>query len=139
MLRLASVSHSRDGYRLHVDDVPVWAWAIDSVNIGIIQATCSLSSGWACPLCLCSKVSWAWKIGWGRDEDGLRRHSLGGFLFGLGQRGGRFCLKRSREVYVRPLTFDEMCERFPDKRVEWDDDGEMCVRGVLIDNGRTDA
>ena len=133
MLRVASVWHGKDGYTLRIEDVPAWAYAIDAVNNAVIGGVCAVSKGWACPLCLCSKAGWTFKVGWGRDEDGLRRHSLGGLLFALGQRGGRFCLRRSREVYVRALTFDEVCEYFPDKRVEWDDDGEDYVRGVMID------
>lgn len=132
MIRTARVYHNKDGYTLHVIDVPVWAYAIDAVNDAIIGAVCGASRGWLCPLCLASKADWTFGIGWGRDEDGHHRHSLGGLLFKLGQRGGRFHLNREKELYARPLTFDEVCEHFPDSRAEWDDDGEMCVRGVLL-------
>jgi hypothetical protein len=132
MIRIARVLHGKDGYILQVEDVPAWAYAIDTVNEAVIGAACGWSHGWACPLCLCAKWDWTFKAGWGRDEDGLRRHSLGGLLFHLGQRGGRFCLKRTRMRYERPLTFEEACEHFPESRIEWDDDGEMCVRGVLL-------
>ena len=131
MIRTASVWHGKDGYDLHVADVPAWAYAVDAVNNAIIGAVCGLSKGWACPLCLCSRLDWTFRIGWGKDEDGYLRRSLGGLLFALGQRGGRFCLNRTRELYVRPLSFDEVCEHFPDSRTEFDDDGETCIRGVL--------
>jgi hypothetical protein len=134
MIRLASVWHGKDGYTLHIEDVPAWAYAIDSVNNSIIAAICRISKGWTCPLCLCNQAGWTFRLGWGKDEDGLRRHSLGGLLFRIGQRGGRFCLKRRREIYVRQLTFDEVCEHFADNRVEWDDNGEDYVRGVLVTN-----
>jgi len=134
MLRLASVSLGKDGYGLHVEDVPAWAWAADSLIGGINHAICAASKGWACPLCLSSRIpDRVFQIGWGWDaEYEMRRHSLGSLLFALGQHDGNFSYKRRREVYVRALTFDEVCEHFPDKRIEWDDDGEMCVRGVLI-------
>lgn len=132
MIRIATVWHGKDGYTLEVSDVPAWAYVLDSVNNGIVNSVCKTTGGWGCPLCLCSLAGWTFKAGWGRDEDGLRRHSLGGLLFWLGQRGGNICLKREREVYSRPLTFDEVCEHFPDKRVEWDDDGEDYIRGVMV-------
>jgi len=134
MMRLASVYFTKDGYRLDVADVPAWAWALDSAAGGINRAVCKVSKGWGCPLCLCSQTEWVWRIGWGWDaEYEMRRHSLGGLLFALGQHDGNFAYKRKRDVYTRPLTFDEVCEHFPDSRVEWDDDGETCVRGVLTD------
>lgn len=132
MIRTASVWHGKDGYVLRIEDVPAWAYAIDAVNNAVINAACKWSRGWACPLCLCSRCQWTFKAGWGHGEDGLLNHSLGGLLFWLGQRGGRFCLKRAQLRYERPLSFDEVCEHFPGSRTEWDDDGEMCVRGVLI-------
>lgn len=140
MLRLATVSHSKDGYSLHVEDVPVWAWALDSLIGGTSRALCKLTRGWGCPLCLCNQIpDRVFQIGWGWDaEYEMRRHSLGSLLFALGQHDGNFSYRRRREVYVRPLTFDEVCEHFPDKRTEWDDDGEMCVCGVLIDTAGAD-
>lgn len=131
-MRIAVVCHGKDGYLLRVEDIPAWAYLLDAINEGLIGRWCKLTRGWGCPLCLCSNNEWTFSVGWGRDEDGLRRHSLGGFLFALGQRGGRFRLGRSPLLYERLLTFDEVCEHFPGDRTEWDDDGEMCVRGVLV-------
>ena len=141
MIRTASVWRGKDGYELHVEDVPAWAYAVDAANNAIIGAVCGITKGWACPLCLCSRLDWTFRIGWGHDKPGdpdydpdsdLLKHSLGGLLFALGQRGGRFCLNRTRELYVRPLSFDEVCEHFPGSRTEFDDDGETCIRGVLV-------
>lgn len=133
MIRTASVWHGKDGYSLHVRDIPAWAYAVDAVNCGLIATACKVTSGWGCPLCLCGKAEWTFRVGWGWDAAyEMRRHSLGGLLFALGQRGGRFHLNRDREVYSRALSFDEVCEHFPDCRIEYDDDGEICVRGVLL-------
>jgi hypothetical protein len=132
VIRIASVVHGKDGYILRVEDVPAWAYAIDTVNKAIIGAVCEWSRGYLCPLCLCAKWDWTFKAGWGRDEDGLRRHNLGSLLFRLGQRGGRFCLKRARRRYERLLTFEEVCEHFPDSRSDDDDDGVDYVHGVLM-------
>src|SRR2546430_2160557 len=112
MIRIASVWHGKDGYILKIHDIPAWAYALDEVNDSIINAVCKATGGWGCPLCVCSLAGWTFKIGWG-NEDGLRRHSLGGLLFWLGQRGGWVCLGREREVDSRPLTFREGCEHFP--------------------------
>jgi len=131
-LRIASVWHGKDGYVLRVEDVPAWAYLADAVSNALIGAVCTWSRGYACPLCLCAKWEWTFKVGWGRNEDGLRRRSLGALLFHLGQRGGRFCFKHATLRYERPLSFEEVCEHFPDSRTEGDDDGEMCIRGVLI-------
>lgn len=132
-MRVADVWHGKDGYILKVHDVPAWAYAADAVINAVTGAVCGLSRGWACPLCLCNKAEWTFRAGWGWDAEWeMRKHSLGGFLFGLGQRGGNFCHRRGREVYERLLTFDEVCEHFPDKRTEWDDDGIDCVKGVPV-------
>jgi hypothetical protein len=132
VIRTARVCHSKDGYILEILDIPAWAYALDAANEGIIAVVCKATKGYLCPLCLCAKWEWTFRVGWGRDEDGLRRHSFGGLLFGLGQRGGRFHLKRQRELYSRLLTFDEVCEHFPGSRLDDDDNGVDYVRGVMV-------
>jgi hypothetical protein len=134
-MRLADVLHGKDGYILRVREVPAWAWALDSVNEALISGWCSLTRGWGCPLCLCARLGWTFAIGWGRDADGLRRHSPGGFLFALGQRGGLFSHRRGRVAYERLLTWEEACGHFPDCRLPCDDDGVNWVKGVLVSAG----
>ena len=126
MVRTVSVWHGKDGYTLHVTDEVAWWWLVGYAW----GAVCKMSRGYLCPLCLCNHWEWTFKVGWGRDEDGLRTHSLGTLLFRLGQ----FDMHRgSRIVYERPLTFDEVCGHFPEARSEDDDDGVSYRRGVMID------
>lgn len=127
MIRLASVWHGRDGYTLKIHDVKARAWLEEQVT----DAVCKLSRGWACPLCLCCRCDWAFRVGWGgRDDDGTLRRSLGHFLWRLGQRGW---LDGAREAFSCPLTFEQVCESFPDCRQDDDDDGVSYRRGVMID------
>jgi hypothetical protein len=133
VIRTARVCHSKDGYILEVRDIPAWAYALDAANDWIVAVACKATKGYLCPLCLSAKWEWTFRVGWGWDAEWeMRRHSLGGLLFKLGQRGGRFHLKRQREVYSRLLTFDEVCEHFPDCRLDYDDDGVDYVRGVMV-------
>ncbi len=126
-IRQASIWHGKDGYSLHIADVPAWVLAAEWAD-GVI---CIVSCGYLCAVCLPARWSWLFKIGYGRDEDGLREHSIGGFVFHLGQEIGRFLWSRHVQVYEQPLTFGTVCEHFPDSRVEWDDDGVNYVRGVM--------
>lgn len=125
MIRTVSVWHGRDGYSLRVIDKKAWRMAEEWLT----TAVCKVSRGYLCPLCLCSRWQWTFAAGWGRDEDGCRTHSLGHFLFRLGQRND---LIGSREVIERPLAFDEVCEHFPESRTEDDDDGVHYAKGVLL-------
>lgn len=131
-MRTATVSHGKDGYILRVESVPAWALFLDTASVAVIGGWCRLTRGWGCPLCLCSRLDWTFAVGWGRDEDLTRKHSLGGFLFAAGQRGGRFGLKRGKLEYERLLTWEEACASFPGDRFEFDDDGVNWVKGVLV-------
>lgn len=125
MIRQASVWHGKDGYTLRVHDVHALRLAEERAA----DIVCGASRGYLCPLCLCSRWEWTFGLGYGRDEDGLRRRSLGGFLFHLGQRNR---LIGSKLIYERAMAFEEVCEHFPDSRSEDDDDGVTYVRGVMI-------
>lgn len=124
-IAIATIWHGKDGYSLHVHDAKLLPWLEEEVT----QLACSVSRGYLCPLCLCNKWDWTFRIGWGRDGDGLHTHSLGGLLFHLGQ---RTWLSSAEQIYTCDLPFDEVCEHFPGARVEWDDDGVRYVRGVLV-------
>ncbi len=126
-MRIASVWHGKDGYVLHVHDVKFLPWLEEE----IINHLCSVSRGWLCPLDLCNKplMQWSFRVGWNREEDGFLRHSLGGWLYHLGQRDW---LRGAREVYSHPLTFEEVVESFPDSRTDDDDDGIYYSKGVMI-------
>ena len=128
-MRLASVWHGKDGYTLRVHDVKFRYWLEEEVT----NFFCRASHGYVCPLCICNKplFQWVWKIGWKRDQDGVLDYSLGRLLFILGQRSQ---WKDAKELYEHPLTFEEVCERFPDSRAEDDDDGVDYVRGVMIND-----
>lgn len=125
MIRTVSVWHGKDGYILCVTDKKAWRMAEEWLAVTM----CKMSRGYLCPLCLCNRWPWTFAVGWGRDDDGCRTHSLGSFLFHLGQRSD---LTGSREVYECPLTFGEVCERFPGSRIDGDDDGVHWAKGVLL-------
>jgi hypothetical protein len=127
MVRLAVIQHGRDGYRLSVREMPLWALVTDrAIENVVLPATFHV-------FC-CKHPAWTWKIGYGGHKDGDLRHSLGGLLFGTGQRLGCFGIKREHETWSVALDFDVVCEHFPGARSEWDDDGVDFVRGVMIDH-----
>ena len=115
MIRVTSLSHSRDGWRLHVTDQVRWRYLLDSLH-GI---TCRLTRGWLCPLCLCGRLDWTYSIGWGpRDQYDLKARSLGSWLFDLGQWDP---MKGSVEVWAGPVTAEEAAKINPEFAAEMND------------------
>lgn len=108
-MRLAVLSHGRDGFQLNVDRVPFWAWAVGEVAE-------TITMGWLCPRtghAVCSPPDWMFRIGFGRDRfpssdsDGQvwHRWSLGSGAFWLSQHAGvEVAWKRTTTELKIPLT-----------------------------------
>lgn len=110
LVRLATLSHGRDGFQLHVDRVPLWAWAVGYVGERVVLDT-------LCPATrhsICGPPEWAFRLGIGTDpypDPDLRhehRWSLGGGLSWLGQHYGyRVADKHTKAELVIPLNEDQ--------------------------------
>jgi len=120
-VRLAVITHGRDGYRLEVRSVPEWVVLLDHIS----EATCALTRHR-----LCHPDEWMFKLGWGKDEENpeLLRHSLGGFLFDVGQWSMNMGWRRTVREYQQPLSVSEVERYFPDARMpELESEGEDSV------------
>lgn len=43
-------------------------------------------------------------------------------------------VRAERAVDLVPVSFEDVCDRWPAARVGWDDDGVTCSRGVMLDH-----
>lgn len=113
MTKLACVTHGRDGYRLHVVEVPLWAYAVERAGEWVCHHTGNL-------LCASGLPNWVWHVGVGRrDEDGWPAKNAGSAVFAFGQWLHSFAGRREHTLYTTTLTVDEMVEFFPDQRIEF--------------------
>lgn len=73
MIRETHVSHSRDGYALHVTEVPLWAL--------VVQRSGETVCGWTGSALCGARWEWPYKVGFGRRDEYGWRWSLGSLLF----------------------------------------------------------
>lgn len=110
MIREAHVTHSRDGYALTVVEVPLWALVVERAGETVCEWTGSALCG--------ARWEWPYLVGVGRDEDGMRRWSLGKVLFDFGQWFHGIAVRRQRERFSMPVTTEWVAEHFPNLRAE---------------------
>jgi hypothetical protein len=93
---------------LQVESAPAWALLLETAA----DRGCSLMGH-----ILCHPYEWMFKLGWGPDEDGLNRHSLGGFLYGLSNGPLQIRHKRTTREWAYRLSVLEMKKYFPHDRM----------------------
>ncbi len=115
-MRLAHVFHSKDGYGLEVESVPLWAWLVQESFDPLCRATRHK---------LCSPPEWTYKIGFGADTEGdpdWYRWSLGSGIWRVGQSWASFSFKYAKPELKLPLTDEQMKTAGWDKLFDWDHD-----------------
>lgn len=117
-MRLAEISHGRDGYTLVIERVPWWAYTIESAwFLGVCPATGHL---------LCGPRDWMYAIGFGADPEpdpDLRlghRWSLGHGAFAVSQYMGALTHRHTATVVKIPVTREFVHLNFPENAVDWD-------------------
>ena len=137
-MRLASITHGRDGYSIWIENVPAWAWLIDQVTETVMLRWIDPALGHH----LCAPRDWMYDLGVGTDpeeDEDLRlphRWSLGQLAFTVTQSAGTLHLKRSKREMIIPVTREQVAEHFPDALSDWFDRLDDYDTDVSIDAAR---
>ena len=113
MTRIASITHSRDGYAVELTEVPLRWQVAGRAGEALLAATGHV-------LC-CNLPDWAWRIRWGpRDEEfGLADRSIGHLAYEAGQRLSYPSFRHESGRVLIPVTAEWVGEHFPDIREEF--------------------
>lgn len=111
-MRLAVLSHGRDGFQLNVDHVPFWAWTLSEATEWTFHGVCAATGHR-----ICGPPEWTFHVGVGTDpfpDPELRqphRWSVGQALCWWSQHSGyAFAWKRTKTELKIPLTNEQAAE-----------------------------
>jgi hypothetical protein len=112
MTRIASITHSREGYAVEITEVPLRWLNAERAGEAFLAATGHI-------LC-CNLPDWTSRVRWGPlDEDGWTPRSLGYLLHAAGQRMACLTFRHESGRVRIPVTAEWVGEHYPSVREEF--------------------